>query len=539
MVSTGLLRKRIDDDQVNAPILLGYKRDIALAVLCISLLMSSLDNTILNIALPTLVRDLKATNTQLEWIVDAYALVSAGLLIFAGSLGDRIGRKKLLISGLFIFILGSSGSAFSKSVGMLIFSRAVMGIGVAFIMPATLAIITTLFRRQSERALAIGIWSGTEGFGIALGPIAGGWLLSHFWWGSVFLINVPIGIIGIVGAAILIPESKAYLSSKQDIKGVLLSISGMSLLLWGIIEAPIGGWTSVSVLLPTLLGGLFLIGFILHERSSSKPMLDMEAFKNPRFTVAMASVALIIFVLLGVLFLMTQYIQFSLGYSPLAAGIRILPVAAVLGISAPISIFIDKVVGTKVVVAAAMFLVAFGLFDLSRITIYGTYSNSLIGMVIIGVGAGLAFPPATESIMGSLSKDRTGVGAATNSAGLNLGGALGVAVIGSVLATRYQSIMTTLLSGHKIPSAALSAIKGSLGGALQVSNIVGGKTGLLLSEAARGAFISGMDSGLKVGAFVALLSGVIALMFLPARGKKPIENEGKSFDKRADDKKAA
>ncbi len=525
-----LVRKKIPES--NGYPVLGARRRACLFVLCLTLVIVSLDSTILNIAIPTLVNVLKATNTQLEWIVDSYAIVSAGLLIFAGNLGDRFGRKLMLIIGTIIFGTGSLSSAFSSSVGMLIASRAVMGIGTACIMPATLAIITNIYRRQGERALAIGIWSGTEGFGLAVGPIVGGWLLAHYWWGSVFLVNVPISLLGILGALILIPESKNVEAQRIDWPGVILSIVGISLVLWGIIEAPNRGWHSLEVVL-TSIGGLLIIGlFILWESKSANPMLNLSFFKKRRFSAPMVSVALIIFTLMGVLFVMTQYLQFSLGYSAMGAGLRVLPVAIVLGIAAPISTLLDRVVGSKVVVAFALLCVAAGLLYLATTTASSTYATALVGMIVVGIGAGLAFPPATESIMGSLPRESTGVGSAANSSVMQLGGALGVGVIGSILATRYQAIILRDLNGHTIPAPALSAIKGSLGGALQVAKIVGGQQGSALASAARSAFISGMDQGLIVGAVVVILAAIIALFTLPSRPEKPSFMPGMSNERR-------
>ncbi len=497
---------------------LGLKRQIALGVMCMTLLIVSLDATILNIALPALVRGLNASNIQLEWIVDSYAVVSAGLLIFAGSLGDRVGHKLMLVVGLVIFTCGSLGSALSPSVDVLIFSRSVMGIGAACIMPATLSIITSLFRRQSERALAIGIWSGTEGIGIALGPIAGGWLLAHYWWGSVFLINVPIGMLAAVLAAIMIPNYKSEKKISSDWAGVILSVSGISLFLWGIIEAPLSGWTSPSVMIPSL-GGLIIIAlFVMWEFKTKEPMVKMNLFKKSRFSVAMISEALIIFVLMGLLFLMTQYLQFSLGFTPFSAGLRILPVAVVLGVIAPISTLVDKVIGTKITVAIAMLTIAVGCYMLSDVSVTSTYHQVLIGLLVVGFGAGMAFPPATESVMGALKPESVGVGSATNSSALQLGGALGVGVVGTALTSRYQSDILKMLSGHNVPTKALTVIKGSLGGALQVAHIVGGNSGKLLAVGAKISFISGMDLGLKIGGFVAVISAITVILFLPARG---------------------
>ena len=429
------------------------RRRVVLGILCISLLIVSLDDTILNIALPALVRDLRATESQLQWIVDVYACVFAGLLLIAGSVGDRFGRKRVLMAGLIIFAFGSAYSAFSDSVTTLISARAIMGVGAACIMPATLSIITDVFREPSEQARAIGIWSGTTGLGIAIGPIAGGWLLSHFWWGSVFLINVPVACVGALAALLWIPESRDSSKRPLDFFGAALSTSGLAMLLWSIIEAPLRGWDSGSVLAVGLAALVILGGFVAWERRASHPMLVLEAFGNRRFSIAMAAVALAVFALMGALFVLTQYLQFSLGYSALATGVRILPIAAVLAAAALVSTRLDRWLGTKVVVAAGLVIVASGLWQLTTLTASSGFAQALGGMVLLGLGAGFIIAPATASVMGSLPRERAGVGSATNSTSLQVGGALGVAVIGSVLSSRYQSSLIPVLSGRSVPAA--------------------------------------------------------------------------------------
>ena len=306
----------------------GQRRWLVLVVLCVSLLVVSLDNTILNVALPTIVRSMNATSSDLQWIVDAYAVVFAGLLLVAGSLGDRLGRKWVFIAGLAIFAAGSATSAFSATPGRLIAARAFMGIGAAAIMPSTLSILTNVFTDSGDRARAIGIWSGTTGLGVAIGPVVGGWLLAHYWWGSVFLVNVPIALVGLLAAAWLVPNSKNPASKRPDPVGGGLSTLGLSLLLWGIIEAPERSWTSPLVLGAVGTAALVLVGFVLWERHSTHPMLELSFFRSRRFSVAMGAMGLVIFALMGGLFLLTQYLQFSLGYTALQTGLRIAPIAA-------------------------------------------------------------------------------------------------------------------------------------------------------------------------------------------------------------------
>lgn len=493
------------------------RRWVVLAVLCVSLLIVSLDNTILNIALPTLVRDLHASESNLQWIADIYSCVFGGFLLVMGSVGDRVGRKRVFCTGLVIFAAGSAASAFSATVNQLIAARAVMGFGAACIMPATLSILITVFRDPEQQTRAIGFWSGTTGLGIAIGPIAGGWLLAHYWWGSVFLINVPVALLGLVAALWLVPESKSAVPRPVDAPGALLCTGGLALLLWSIIDMPTAGWHAGPVLLAGGVALVLLIAFVLWERHTPTPMLLLEPFGDRRFSVAMPAVALAVFALMGSLFVLTQYLQFSLGFSAFGAGLRILPIAVVLAVAAPASSYLDRWLGTKVVIGTGLVLVACGLAQLTTTTTAEGFGHALIGMVLLGLGAGLIIAPGTASVMGSLPRDRAGAGAAMNGTALQVGGALGVAVLGSVLSSRYQSKMAPVLSAHAVPAVAAHAISSGIGGALAVARIAGGELGAELADAARAAFVTGMDAALLVGAVVVAASAVLVLVALPAR----------------------
>lgn len=499
------------------------RRWVILAILCVSLLVVSLDNTILNVALPTIVREMHASSSQLQWMVDSFAVVFAGLLLVAGSLGDRVGRKWVFLAGLGVFAAGSALSAFSNSPDHLIAARALMGVGAAAIMPSTLSILTNVFTSERDRARAIGIWSGTTGLGVAIGPIAGGWLLAHFWWGSVFLVNVPIAAAGLLLGSWAVPNSRNPNSKEPDLVGGLLSIVGMGILLWGIIEAPGRSWTS-----PVIIGALatsfaVLAGFIAWERRSTHPMLELGFFRSRRFSVAIGVMALVIFALMGGLFLLTQYLQFSLGYSALQTGVRISPIAAVLLVAAPISMVLDRWIGTKAVVGCGMAFIAIGLLLLSRTTVQGSYRDAFPALLLMGLGVGLAFAPCTESVMGSLPREEAGVGSATNSASLQIGGALGVGVLGSLLNSRYQDRLDPTLSRYPIPKGIKDLITGSLGGALAVAEHVGGVLGRGLALVAREAFVSGMDLAVAVGAVAVGVAAVAVVIVLPNRGTPPPE----------------
>jgi len=500
------------------------RRRATLAVLCVTLLLISLDNTILNVALPSIVRSLDATSTQLQWIVDAFAVFFAGLLLTFGALGDRVGRKWVFMGGLVVFGVGSALAAFSGTPDRLTAARAVMGVGAAALMPCTLSILTNVFTSDRDRARAIGIWSGTAGLGVAIGPMLGGFLLVHFWWGSVFLINVPIAIIGLIATAFFVPNSKSPNPRRADPLGAALSIVGIGLLLWGIIEAPNRTWTSPLVI-GALAGSVVFIGFfVVWERSIDHPMLPLEFFRNRRYSAAIASLALLLFALLGLFFLFTQYLQFCLGFSPLKTGLAIGPIALVLLVAAPTSVIIARRFGTKPVVAGGLLLIAVGLGLLSRTTVHSTYRDAVPWLVLIGVGVGLGLAPSTDSIMGSLPRAEAGVGSATSDTSMQLGGALGVAVIGTALNIRYQNFMSPLLAHQQIPASIEKVILGSLGGALAVAAHVPGKAGEALAGTARRAFVSGMDLGLIVAAVVVAVAGVVVLAALPNRAavKQPV-----------------
>ena len=493
------------------------RRWLALAVLCLSLLITVLDTLVLNVALPTLVRVLHATSNQLEWIVDAYVLVFAGLLLVAGSLADRFGRKRTFLVGLAAFAAGSAWAAYSGSVGTLIAARASMGIGGALIMPSTLSIITDMFRDEVGRQRAFGIWAATLGAGGALGPIVGGLLLAHFWWGSVFLVNVPIAVIAFVCAVWLVPDSKNPDAPRPDILGSVLSIAGLGLLLWAIIDAPVEGWSSGLVLSAGVGGLVVLACFVLWEAISPTPMMRVSFFRNRSFSAAILSVSLVMFSLFGAIFELTQWLQFDLGFTALQTGVRILPAAGAIVVVAPLSAPLQRAIGTKLTTAAGLLMVAGGLWQISGATVATTYGEALLGVVLLGVGAALVIPSVTGAVMGSLPREQAGVGSATNNAFLQLGGALGVAVIGSLLATHYQSALTNSLAAFSLPHATETTMLGSVGGALGVAQHVGGLMGQELSRIACSAFMGGMDLAFFTGAIVALAGALVALVALPSR----------------------
>ena len=488
------------------------RRWLALAVLALSLVVIGMDNTILNVALPTLVRDLNASASELQWIVDSYVLVFAGLLLTMGALGDRFGRKLALLLGMVIFAVASTGSAWASSPELLIATRAAMGIGAALIMPSTLSIITEIFP-PDERGRAIAAWAALAGLGIVAGPVIGGWLLENYWWGSIFLVNLPIILLALVAGYALVPESKDPEATPLDPTGAALSIAGLSALVFGIIEAPDRGWTDGVTLAAFGLAALLLGAFVAWELRSKHPMLRISFFKNPRFTAASIAITLIFFALFGAIFVLTQHLQFVLGYSALEAGFRVTPIATLV-IGAPIAARVVERIGTKAVVTAGLTVVAIALWLLSGVDIDSGYVPIGWALALMGLGMGATMAPATDSIMGSLPLAKAGVGSAMNDTTRMVGGALGVAVIGSVLSSSYGEAMGPAVSNLPAPAAATAS--DSVGAALAIAGRIGPQAGDLI-QAARSAYVESMGDAVIIAAAAALLGAIVALAFLPAK----------------------
>jgi len=499
---------------LDQPTLTPARGWLAVVVLSTSLLMIGLDNTILNVTLPTLQRDLSATSAQLQWVVDAYLLVFAGLLLAAGNLGDRWGRRRILQGGIVVFAAGSTVAALSTSAQALIASRAVMGLGGALIMPSTLSIITNIFA-GAQRAKAIAVWTAVAGIGIALGPVTGGWLLERYWWGSIFLVNVPIAALALAAGAFLIPESRDPAAGRPDPAGVLLSIGGLLALMYGVIEAPTRGWTSPVTL--SAFGGaaILLAGFVAWELRSPHPMLQLRLFGNPRFSAASAAIALAFFALFGALFFLTQYLQLVLGYTAFQAGARTVPVAAGLIVGAGLSAPLTARIGTKLTVTAGMLLAAAGLAVLTTATTTSGYRPVLTALLLAGSGIGVAMAPATDSVMGALPLAKASVGSAMNDTARLVGGAFGVAVLGTTISQVYRDHIAT--SAAQLPPATAAPTRDSLQAALHVAQQLPGLDGQALAAAARDAFTTAMNTAALVGAAVALAAAVVALALLPAR----------------------
>ncbi len=504
-----------------------HTRLYVLVALAMAAFIISLDVTIVNVALPTLVRTLGASTTQLQWVVDAYSLVFAAFVLASGSISDRQGRKGVLLVGLAIFATGSVTGALVDTTNELIAARALMGLGAALMFPSTLSLLVNIFIERDERAKAIGIWGASTGVGIALGPIVGGWLLENFWWGSIFEFMAEVALVIGLLVAWTVPSSRAQSTPRVDWRGFGLSSLAMAVLILGIIEAPDWGWTSTPAVLTITAGVALFAIFALLERQTDHPMLDMSLFRNPRFIAASGSVAISFFSLSGFIFLITQYFQFIKAFSPLGTGIRLLPVASAVAISSIVGTKLAIRIGNKVIVAIGLVSFATGLIWTATVSASTPYTTIVGQMLFLGVGMGLTSAPATEAIMGAVPKTKAGAGSAVNDATRLFGGTLGVAVIGSVAATLYSSRLASSAPAN-LPVQAIFAANKSVGGALIASRslVSAGFThaALALTNSAIGAFLHSLSGGCVVAAGVTVIGALLAALFLPARPKtEPLE----------------
>jgi len=496
------------------------RRRRILLVLCLSLLIVVIDNTILNTALPTLARVLHAETSSLQWITDAYTLCFAALLIPAGALGDRFGRRRSLIAGLTVFALGSAAAAFAAGTGELIGARVVMGLGATFVMPATLSILNAVFPPK-ERAQAIAAWSAVAGAAIVIGPTLGGLLLSHFWWGSVFLINLPLAAVALAGVVLIVPETADPARSRFDIPGVVLVAGALFAIVDAIIEAPGRGWTGPVTLGLGGAGVAALAAFVWWELRISDPLIDLRVFTSRAFSAAAGAVTVIFFALFGSLFLLTQFLQLVQGYSPLAAGVRALPFALAMAAASPVSPLLAGRFGTRVIMPGGMALMGLGLADLSTAGVHTAYPLIAVAVAIMGAGMGLVMAPASNTIMTTVPAHQAGAGSAINDTIREVGGALGIAIVGSLSAAVYQSRLGSALATAHVPGAVTHAATGSVAAADLTGARLGGVPGSELISAAHSAFVTSMALGIRVAAGVALVSAVAAVFaFAPRRPRR-------------------
>ncbi|OSC73094.1 MFS transporter [Streptomyces sp. 4F] len=470
------------------------QRWLILGVISLAQLTVVLDNTVLNVAIPSLTDELGAATSDIQWMINAYSLVQSGLLLTAGSAADRYGRKKMLTAGLALFGLGSLAAGLADSTGQLIAARAGMGVGGALLLTTTLAVVMQIFAPE-EHAKAIGIWSAVSALGFACGPLIGGFMLDHFWWGAIFLINLPVVALGLVAVVTLVPESKNRQGDRPDLLGALLSTIGMAALVYAIISGPEHGWTSGRVLATAAVAVGVLALFAYWESRIPYPMLDLAFFRNQRFTGAVAGLMLITFGMGGALFLLTQHLQFVLGYDPLEAGLATAPLAVtvvVLNFSGIAAKWLAKL-GTPVAVMLSMVLMSAGLVAIATLTGVG-YAGTLLGLLLIGVGCALGNPAMAHAIMSSIPPAKAGVGAGINGTLAEFGNGLGVAVLGAVLNSRFAALVP-------VAAASLPAALASADGEAERERVID-------------AFSSGLESSQLVGAVAVLVGGAVAAVLL-------------------------
>jgi EmrB/QacA subfamily drug resistance transporter len=492
----------------------------ALVFICLSVFVVSVDATIVNVALPTLSRELDADTAQLQWIVDAYTLVMAGLMLSMGSLSDRFGRRGWLSAGLALFAITSVYAAQVDSADALIWARAAMGVGAAVIFPATLSLITNIFVDPVKRAKAIGLWAAMVGVGVAAGPISGGWLLEHFSWGSVFMVNVPIAAVAIIGGVLFVPTSRDPAAPPVDVPGLVLSSIGITALVYTVIEAPSWGWGSVHTAAGFAVAVVVLAAFALWERRTPHPMLDVSVFVNRRFSGGSLAVTAGFLTLFGFIFVITQYFQFIKGYSAFETGVRLLPVAISIAVASIVGPRIVERIGTTTVVAGGLAIFAAGLTWASTADAATPYIQIALQMVLLGAGLGLTTAPATEAIMGSLSADKAGVGSAVNDTTRELGGTLGVAIVGSVFASIYSSRLDSSATVSALPAEVRATMERSMAAAQQVIGRLPQPVIPDVRAAVNTAFLDGMQVGSLVSAGIAAAAAVVVAVLLPARARK-------------------
>ncbi|GGT21961.1 MFS transporter [Streptomyces purpureus] len=471
------------------------QRWLILGVICLAQLTVLLDNTVLSVAIPSLTKELDASTSDIQWMINAYSLVQSGLLLTAGNAADRYGRKLMLMTGLAIFGIGSLAAGLAQSSTQLIAARAGMGIGGALLMTTTLAVVVQIFD-DSERVKAIALWSTVSSLGFAAGPLIGGVMLDRFWWGAIFLINIPVAVLGLVAVAALVPESKHKQGERPDLLGALLSTIGMTAVVYAIISGPDHGWASAEVLVSASIGVLVLGAFTLWELRTPHPMLDMHFFRNQRFVGAVAGAILVAFGMTGSLFLLTQHLQFVLGYGPLDAGLRTAPLAltiVALNLTGAGARLLPKL-GTPLTIAIGMALVAAGLAAIAVLGGQNGYGGMLLGLVVMGAGIALSMPAMANAIMSAIPPEKAGVGAGINGTLAEFGNGLGVAVLGAVLNARFTALVST--AAVSLPAALAAA-----GGPAERARI-------------SDAFASGLETSQLVGAVAVLAGGLLAALLL-------------------------
>jgi EmrB/QacA subfamily drug resistance transporter len=489
------------------------------AVLCLSLMIVMIGNSSVNVALPVLARDLHASASTLQWITDAYTLCFAGTLFAAGSIGDRFGRRATLQTGLTVLLFAAAAAAWADSADLLIAARAIMGAAAAFVMPSTLSILTNVFPVE-ERTRAIGVWAGVAAGGSALGPAVSGFVLERFWWGSAFLVNVPLILLALIAGRLIVPESKDPQPRPVDLGGLVLSALSIGTLVYGIIEAPRQGWTSPPSLAAFGIAFLAAVLFVHHELVARDPMLDLRLLRDRRFTVAAGAIALAYFALFGTMFLVTQYLQLVAGYTPLQAGLTSLPMSVAMMTLAPQVPRLVRRVGAARVVPLGLGAVSVALVGFSQLGVRSA-SWAVIGcLLLLGIGISATGAPLTAVLMSSVPTGRAGIGSAMNDASRELGGALGVAILGSLLTSRYSAALWPALTG--LTGTARQTADSGLAGALNVAHHLPASTSGALTTAAKAAFVHGLKAATLSAASLALCAATAIFFLLPTDQPLPL-----------------
>ncbi|WP_343930764.1 MFS transporter [Tsukamurella strandjordii] len=491
------------------------KRWISLGTVCIAVLMTGMDNSIVTIALPTLSEEFGGGMSALQWIVDSYTLVFAGLLLATGYFGDRIGRRKVLVAGLACFIVISILATRSTSLAQLITARAALGAAAALIFPATLAIISELFPEKQERTKAIAVWSAAAGASIAIGPVVGGYLVEHFAWSSVFWINVPISIVAIIGCLTLVPESYGSERPSFDLFGVLLSISGITLLVWGLIEAPNFGWGSAPVVGALVAAVVFLMAFVAYERRHANPVLDVTLFRSRGFAMGSFAICAGFFCLLGFVFITIMYFQAVLGYGPLETAVRVIPFALVAVAVTPLAAQANTERRMRFAISIGLGIMAIGFVVTSRLTESADYLTQILpAMSVIAVGLGLLQGPATTSVMTSVPSGEAGAGSAVNDTTREVGGALGVAILGSVVAHLYSARVAEDLARLPVTPGIRAEAESSVIGGVRAIGAAPPELQAVVGHTVQQGFVHAMQSANLVAAGVALFAGITVAVFM-------------------------
>lgn len=492
----------------------------ALLVLCLSLLIVVMANTSLIVAAPDMTKDLGLSSSDLQWVIDGYTVPYAALMLVLGSIGDKYSRRGALVAGLVIFAGGSVMGSLVDRTGLVITARAIMGVGAAVVMPATLSLLVATFPR-AERAKAITAWTATSGLAIAVGPLVAGWLLEDHAWGSTFLINVPVAVVAVLGALALVPPSKAEAMGRIDYVGGLLSIVSVGSLVYATIEGPHFGW-GVGPVTAAVVAGVGLLAFVAWELRHPHPMLDVRKFALRPFSGSMLAVLFFFFGTFGAIYYATQYLQFVLGHGPLETGVRLLPLAGAVFVGAAVTGGLTPKLGVRTMVAAGMAIGTVGVFLLVQIDKGSTYGDFLPTLLLLGFAIGLSVSPATDTIMDTFPESELGVGGGANDTALELGGSLGIAILGSLLGTAYRDELTDLVGGH-LPHVALETAKDSVGGGLAVAEQIaqtpsaGPQQAQALIEAVHESFAHAVARTSLVGGIIMVAGTMIVLAVLPGR----------------------